>query len=104
VKSPDIRRIFYSVAEDDGQVLAHDVGSYGDFMFKGHGLEELTSELQRVTGIHEDIILCMKNPISEKLYKMRLALPPNKAPLSVVIVRSNSQFGRAFSAQTSRQR
>jgi hypothetical protein len=106
VKSPDIRRIFYSVAEDDGEVLAHDDESFGTFMFQGGSLEELKAEVQHVTGINEDIILCMRNPMSAKLYKMRLALPPNKAPLSIVVVRSNSEFGRSLSqaSQSSRQR
>jgi hypothetical protein len=87
----DLRRIFYSVAEDDGEVLALDDETYGTFMFGGQSLDELTRELQRVTGLREDIILCMRNPLSAKLYKMRLALPQNTAPLSVVVVRSNSQ-------------
>ncbi|KAG0582555.1 hypothetical protein KC19_3G069000 [Ceratodon purpureus] len=104
VRAKDMRRIFYSVAEDDGEVLAHDDETFGTFMFQGQSLDELTQELQRVTGIRDDIILCMRNPLSAKLYKMRLALPQNNAPLSVVIVRSNSQFGRTFTAQTPRQR
>ena len=89
-ESGDMRRIFYSVAEEDGEVLAYDEETYGTFMFKGQSVDELTRELQRVTGIHEDVILCMRNPLSAKLYKMRLALPQNNAPLSVVIVRSGS--------------
>lgn len=100
----DLRRIFYSVAEEDGEVLALDDETYGTFMFGGQSLDELTRELQRVTGLREDIILCMRNPLSAKLYKMRLALPQNTAPLSVVVVRSNSQFGRTFPVQTSPQR
>lgn len=87
----EMRRIFYSVAEDDGEVLAHDDETFGNFMFKGQSVEELTRELKRVTGIREEIILCMRNPLSANLYRMRLALPQNNAPLSVVIVRSNSQ-------------
>jgi len=51
----------------------------------------LTEALQLETGIDEDVVLCMRNPITSKLYKMRLQLPPNRAPLSVVIVRHSSQ-------------
>lgn len=92
VKSPsDFRRIFYTVAEDSGEVLAHDDDTFGSFLFKGHTLQELTEALQLETGIDEDVILCMKNPLTNKLYKMRLQLPPNKAPLSVVIVRHNTE-------------
>lgn len=95
MKSPstpnDVRRIFYTVAEDDGQVSAHDDETFGSFLFKGHSLAELTEALQLETGIDDDIIPCMRNPLTQKLYKMRLQLPPNKAPLSVVIVRHDSQ-------------
>ena len=92
VKSPsDVRRIFYTVAEDNGEVLAHDDETFGSFLFKGHSLAELTEALQLETGIDDDIILCMRNPLTQKLYKMRLQLPPNKAPLSVVIVRHDSE-------------
>lgn len=87
----DVRRIFYTVAEDDGRVLAHDDETFGSFLFKGHSLAELTEALQLETGIDDDIILCMRNPLTQKLYKMRLQLPPNKAPLSVVIVRPDTQ-------------
>lgn len=87
----DVRRIFYTVAEDDGQVLAHDDESFGSFLFKGHSLGELTEQLQLETGINDDIVLCMRNPLTSKLYKMRLQLPPNKAPLSIVVVRHDSQ-------------
>lgn len=92
VKSPsEFRRIFYTVAEDDGEALAHDDDTFGSFLFKGHSLQELTEALQLETGIDENIILCMRNPLTSKLYKMRLQLPPNKAPLSIVVVRHNSQ-------------
>jgi hypothetical protein len=87
----DVRRIFYTVAEDDGEVLAQDDETFGSFLFKGHSLAELTEALQLETGIDEDIVLCMRNPLTQKLYKMRLQLPPNKAPLSVVVVRHDSQ-------------
>lgn len=100
-KSPsDVRRIFYSIAEDDGEVLAHDDETFGSFLFKGHSLQELTEQLQLETGIDEDIILCMRNPLTQKLYRMRLQLPPNKAPLSLVIVRTNSEFGKIFATPT----
>lgn len=105
VKSPsDYRRIFYTVAEDNGEVFAHDDDTFGSFLFRGHTLMELTEALQLETGIDEDVVLCMRNPITSKLYKMRLQLPPNRAPLSVVIVRHNSQFGRTLSFPGSRRR
>lgn len=60
--------------------------------------------MQLETGIDDDVVLCMRNPITSKLYKMRLQLPPNKAPLSVVIVRHESEFGRTLSLTGSRKR
>lgn len=85
-----VRRIFYSVAEDDGEVLAHEDMDWGSFLFKGHSLKALIEQVQIETGIDEDIILCMRHPMSNKLYKMRLELPPNKAPMHVVVVRVES--------------
>ncbi|XP_024388378.1 uncharacterized protein [Physcomitrium patens] len=96
-KQSELRRIYYSVAEDNGEVLAHDDETSGTLLFEGSTIDELAHELQRMTGI-DDIILCMKNPLSTKLYKMRL--PANRAPLCVVIVRQNSRFGKAFSMKS----
>ena len=85
-----VRRIFYSVAEGDGEVLAHEDMDWGSFLFKGHSLKDLIEQVQIETGIDDDIILCMRHPMSNKLYKMRLELPPNKAPMHVVVVKVES--------------
>ena len=85
-----VRRIFYSVAEDDGEVLAHEDMDWGSFLYKGHSLKDLIEQVQIETKIDEDILLCMRHPMSNKLYKMRLELPPNKAPMHVVVVRAES--------------
>lgn len=88
-KSANARRINYEVAEDDGEVLALEDGTFGTFMFEGSTVDELIEELRRKTKI-DDIILCMRNNQKGTLFKMRLALPSNKAPLPVVVVRQNS--------------
>lgn len=94
-----VRRIFYSVAEDDGEVLALKDMDWGSFLFKGHSLNDLIEQVQIETKIDDDIILCMRHPMSNKLYKMRLELPPNKAPMHVVVVRAESacMFSTSFS-------
>lgn len=96
-KQSELRRIYYSVAEDNGEVLAHDDETSGTLLFEGSTIDELAHELQRMTGI-DDIILCMKNPLSTKLYKMRL--PANRAPLCVVIVRQNSRCSSPLPSST----
>jgi hypothetical protein len=50
----------------------------------------LTEQLHVETGIDDDIILCARHPLSAKLYQMRLELPPNNAPMHVVVVRAAS--------------
>ena len=89
-KSTVVRRIFYSVADDNGEALAIEDEDWGSFLFPGHSLKVLTEQLQIETGIDDDIILCARHPLSAKLYRMRLELPPNKAPMHVVIVKAHS--------------
>lgn len=89
-KSTVVRRIFYSVADDNGEALAIEDEEWGSFLFPGHSLKVLTEQLQIETGIDDDIILCARHPLSAKLYRMRLELPPNKAPMHVVIVKAHS--------------
>ncbi|GFP90350.1 hypothetical protein PHJA_001178900 [Phtheirospermum japonicum] len=82
------RLIYYYVANDEGDV--NDAVEERSFQFKGHGLEELTQRLEDETGL-EDVIVCSRNIVTEKLYPLRLALPPNNATMHVVVVPPTSR-------------
>ncbi|KAL0285502.1 UNVERIFIED_CONTAM: hypothetical protein Sangu_2775800 [Sesamum angustifolium] len=82
------RLIYYYVADDDGDVS--DDKNAPSFHFKGYGLEELTQKLEEETGL-KDIIVCSRNLINGKLYPLRLALPPNKPTMHVVVVPPTSR-------------
>lgn len=82
------RIIYYSVADDNGNA---DDGIEGkSFHFSGHGLEKLTEKLEEETG-QENVIVCSRNPLNKKLYPLRLSLPPNNAPMHIVLVPSTSK-------------
>ncbi|KAL1554809.1 hypothetical protein AAHA92_15326 [Salvia divinorum] len=89
-KKSEGRLIYYSVADDDGNLSAEQ-----SFQFKGQGLEDLSEKLEDVTDL-EDIILCSKNIVNGKLYPLRLALPPNNATMHVVVVPPTSTVANEF--------
>uniref|UniRef100_A0A2N9E126 DUF569 domain-containing protein n=1 Tax=Fagus sylvatica TaxID=28930 RepID=A0A2N9E126_FAGSY len=92
VSSPpklDGRIIYYSVADDNGDVDDEAVEGCS-FTFKGNGVEELTRKMEEETGL-EGIIVCNRNPLNGKLYPLRLQLPPNSATMHVVLVLSSSK-------------
>ncbi|KAA8530303.1 hypothetical protein F0562_005012 [Nyssa sinensis] len=89
----DGRIIYYYVVDDKGNVEEGIEGP--SFYFKGHGLEELTQKLEEETGL-ENIIVCSRNPLNQKLYPLRLHLPPNNANMHVVVVPASSQAARKF--------
>jgi len=78
------RMVYYKIADDD------DDYEEASFMFKGHGLEDLSQDLEDETGL-DDIIICSTNPLNGKLFPMRLALPPNQKTIHVVVVPSTSK-------------
>lgn len=82
------RMVYYTVADDDGNVdEGHEETS---FVFKGNGLEDLTLNLEEQTGIN-DIIVCLRNPLNGKLFPLQLALPPNNTTMHVVVVPPTSK-------------
>ncbi|KAI3665903.1 hypothetical protein L6452_44538 [Arctium lappa] len=85
------RMIYYAVADDDGNVDDEEQW----FGFKGHGLEDLSRNLEEQTGIN-DIIVCLRNPLNGKLFPLRLALPPNNTTMHVVVVPPTSKVARDF--------
>ncbi|CAH1429610.1 unnamed protein product [Lactuca virosa] len=70
--------VYYTVVDDDGNV--DDGYKETSFAFKGHGLEDLTMNLEEQTWI-DDIIVCSRNPLNGNLFPLRLALPPKQLRL-----------------------
>ncbi|KAF5197543.1 putative actin cross-linking protein [Thalictrum thalictroides] len=92
-KAVDGRMIYYTIADDNGNV---EDGIEGEcFNFKGNGVYELTHKLEEETGL-EDIIVCTQSPLNGKLYPLKLQLPPNNTTMHVVVVPSSSRAGRGF--------
>lgn len=81
------RRIWYQVADDEGEDEASERLS---LTFQGMGVEELTRKLEEETGI-EGLVVCTRNPLNGKPYPIRLQLPPNNATLNVVLVLKSSK-------------
>lgn len=70
----------YRVADKNGEFMEVEEAT---ITFRGNGLEELVETLEEETGL-ADIIVC--SHWGGKLYPLRLQLPPNNAPMHVVIV------------------
>ncbi|XP_073006385.1 uncharacterized protein [Typha latifolia] len=87
------RAIYYVVADDDGNVEGGFEGH--SLTFNGTSLEELTHKLQEETEL-SNIIICSRNPLNNKLYPLRLQLPPNNATMHVVVVLESSKVAKSF--------
>ncbi|XP_024974220.1 uncharacterized protein LOC112512473 [Cynara cardunculus var. scolymus] len=85
------RMIYYTIADDDGHVADEERW----FAFKGHGLDDLTRNLEEQTEF-DDIIVCSRNPLNGKLFPLRLALPPNNSTMHVVVVPPTSKAAKDF--------
>lgn len=79
------RVIHYKIANEKGDV---EEGEEVRFIFKGSEVEELKERLKEETGL-EDIVVCSRNPLNQKLYPLRLQLPPNNNDMHVVVVPSS---------------
>jgi hypothetical protein len=86
------RMIYYHVADDSGDVDDETVEAYV-FHFKGNGVDELTQKLREDSGI-ENILVCSRSPLNQKLYPLRLQLPPNSADMHIVVVPSSSKLAK----------
>lgn len=87
------RIIFYDVGNDNGDI--DDAKKESFFTFKGSCVSELKDKLKEETGL-DDIIVCCRNPLTAKLYPLRLQLPPNNIDMHVVVVPSSFE-GEFFS-------
>ena len=85
---PGGRTIYYAVADDDYEVPEE---FDSQISFQGHDLDMLVENLKKETDIDDDIYVCAKNHINNKLYPLLLRLPPNNAPMYVVVVKASSK-------------
>lgn len=86
------RVIFYDVGDENGEVDDAKKGAF--FTFKGSCVDDLKEKLKEETGL-DDILVCCRNPLTAKLYPLRLQLPPNNTDMHVVVVPS-SFIGKLF--------
>lgn len=90
-KPEDGRVIYYYIANENGQV---DKGAKKLCInFEGNKVNELIRRLERETGI-EDLIVCSQSPYNQKLYPIRLQLPPKNDDMHLVVVDPSSQLAR----------
>jgi hypothetical protein len=82
------REIYYRIADDNGNV--DDTSDGEHFTFDGTSLDELTQKLREKTGLN-NIIVCNRNIINDKLVPLRLQLPPNNAAMHIVLVEESSK-------------
>src|ERR1044072_7439386 len=82
------RIIFYDVGDEKGEVDDGKKGAF--FTFKGSCVKELKDKLKEETGL-DDILVCCRNPLTAKLFPLRLQLPPNHSDMHVVVVPSSSK-------------
>ncbi|KAK4751348.1 hypothetical protein SAY87_004830 [Trapa incisa] len=82
------RRVSYRVAAESGDFMEAEEAT---IIFSGNELEELVEMLEEETGM-TDIIIC--SHWGGKLYPLRLQLPPNNAPMHVVLVPPSSRAAR----------
>lgn len=82
------RTIYYHIADENGVVEGENFEGYS-FNFVGYSLEELSRKLQEETGM-EDIVVCSRSSLNQKLFPLRLQLPLNITTMHVVVVPSSS--------------
>ncbi|TKY65223.1 hypothetical protein E2542_SST08081 [Spatholobus suberectus] len=89
----DGRIIFYNVGDEKGDVPNASEEKF--FTFKGNSVEDLKEKLKEETR-QDDILVCCRNPLTAKLYPLRIQLPPNNTDMHVVVV-TPSHNGEHFS-------
>ena len=82
------RSIYYTVADDDGNV--DDSIEWPHLTFNGTSVPEVTEKLKEETEL-DDIIVCTKNPLNQHLIPLHLHLPPNNTTMRLVVVDANSK-------------
>ncbi|XP_074577723.1 uncharacterized protein LOC141834172 [Curcuma longa] len=93
VHKVDGRSVFYTVADDTGNV--NDNVEWLHLTFIGTSVPELTQRLKEETKL-EDIIVCTRNPLNQHLIPLCLQLPPNNTTVQLVVVDANSKVAKKF--------
>lgn len=89
----DGRIIHYAVADDDGEIPD---AFESEFLFKGDDVKMLTEKLKEEAGIDDDLYVCAKNHDTNQLFPLRLQLPPQYAPMYVVVVKASSKLAKTL--------
>lgn len=87
-KAVEGRAIYYHIADACGNVDDRVDGLC--ITFKGNSVDELTKKLEEETGL-QDIVICSRSPLDNRLCPLHLQLPPNNAAMHVVVVESLSK-------------
>lgn len=77
------RLIHYEIGDDHGNINK-DIGEKS-LMFHGSELTELKKKLEEETEM-EDVMICCRNPLNEKLCPLQLHLPPNNATMHIIVL------------------
>ncbi|XP_019092137.1 PREDICTED: uncharacterized protein LOC104747951 [Camelina sativa] len=80
-------RLIYYETGDDGGNINKEIGEKS-MMFHGSELTELKKKVEEETEM-EDVMICCRNPLNEKLYPLQLHLPPNNATMHIVVFPSS---------------
>ncbi|KAJ0253251.1 DUF569 domain-containing protein [Hirschfeldia incana] len=83
------RPIYYSIADEKHLEDKSTAGYF--FTFRGNSVAELTRTLREETCL-EDVVVCIRNPLSGKLSPLRLQLPPNNGILHLVLIPSKGSL------------
>jgi len=86
--NPDSHRIFYTVTNENG--ASPEDTDWGSFVFDSSSVSELKEELQKRTGINEDILVGIRSPLSSKLSVYREELLPEGVAVMLEVVKVNS--------------
>ena len=84
------RIIRYAILDDDDDEETPRMFD-SEFTFEGHDLGTLKETLKKLTGIEEDVYICATNHVNNKLFPLKLQLPPNNLPMGIVVVKSSSK-------------
>jgi len=93
--NPDSHRIFYTVTNENG--ASPENTDWGSFVFNSSSVSELKEELQKRTGINEDILVGIRSPLSSKLSVYREELLPEGVAVMLEVIKVSSPVGRMLS-------
>ncbi|EFJ14669.1 hypothetical protein SELMODRAFT_234464 [Selaginella moellendorffii] len=85
------RLIRYAVVWDKSETIPVPCKEWPRFHFHGgNTLADLTTAIKEELGLDpsEEVLVCSRHDASGKIFPLKLGLPPNNAPMSLVIVRS----------------